>query len=55
MQLDGPSHDRAIDHAAWGGITGVGQFEPLPPEYKGKNLELRIQFVISRNAPKNDF
>jgi TonB family protein len=55
MQLDAPSGDRAIDKAAWGGITGVGQFEKLPPELPSHNLELRIQFVISRNAPKNDF
>jgi outer membrane biosynthesis protein TonB len=55
MWLDDSTHDRAIDHAAWGAITGVGQFQPLPPEYKGQNLELRIQFEISRNARPNDF
>jgi TonB family protein len=51
MNLDDSTHDRAIDHAAWGAITGVGQFAPLPREYTGANLELRIQFIISRNAP----
>jgi len=50
MHLDDSTHDRAIDKAAWGAITGVGQFAPLPKEYKGPNLELRIQFIISRNA-----
>ncbi len=51
MHLDDSTHDRAIDHAAWGSITGIGQFAPLPAEFKGPNLELRIQFVISRNPP----
>jgi len=55
MHLDDSTHDRAIDKAAWGAITGVGQFQPLPKEYKGPNLELRIQFIISRNAPADDF
>lgn len=55
MHLDDSTHDRAIDKAAWGAITGVGQFQPLPPAYKGPNLELRIQFVISRNAQADDF
>lgn len=50
MHLDDSTHDRAIDKAAWGAITGVGQFAPLPKEYKGPNLELRIQFIISRNS-----
>ena len=55
MHLDDSTHDRAIDKAAWGAITGVGQFAPLPKEYKGQNLELRIQFIISRNAQADDF
>jgi TonB family protein len=54
MHLDGPSGDRAIDKAAWGGITGVGQFPPLPSQFKGPNLELRIQFIISRNPVEVD-
>ena len=53
MHLDGSTHDEAIDRAAWGSITGIGVFPPLPPEFKGPNLELRIQFIISRNPPKD--
>ena len=55
MHLDGPSHDQAIDRAAWGSITGVGQMPPLPKTFTGPNLELRIDFIISHNAPKNNF
>ena len=51
MHLDDSTHDRAIDKAAWGSITEIGQFPPLPAEFKGPNLELRIQFIISRNPP----
>jgi TonB family protein len=53
MNLDDSTHDRAIDKAAWGSITSVGQFRPLPAAYKG-SLELRIMFVISRTAPETD-
>jgi hypothetical protein len=28
---------------------------PLPKNFTGPNLELRIDFIISHNAPKNDF
>jgi hypothetical protein len=50
MTLDGRSGDVAIDKAAWGSIISIGQFPPLPAAYSGDNLQLRIQFIISRNA-----
>ncbi len=49
MSLDGSSHDDAINRAAWGGITGVGQFPPLPKEFHGPNLELRIHFLVNKD------
>jgi TonB family protein len=52
MNLDGSSQDTAIDRAAWGGITGVGQFPPLPPNFKGPNLELRIDFLVNKTPPQ---
>ena len=50
MHLDGSTDDQAIDRAAWGAIQAVGQFPPLPPEFKGPNLDLRIQFIISHDG-----
>ena len=47
MHLDDSTHDPAIDRAAWSSINSQGQFPPLPAEFKGPNLDLRIQFVIS--------
>jgi outer membrane biosynthesis protein TonB len=47
MHLDGSSHDDAINRAAWGSITGVGQFPPLPSEFHGPNLELRIHYLVN--------
>lgn len=47
MHLDASTHDQAIDRAAWGGIQGVGQFPALPANFKGPNLELRIQFSVT--------
>jgi len=51
MNLDGSSQDTAIDRACWGGITGVGQFPPLPANFKGPNLELRIAFYTNKPLP----
>ena len=51
MNLDGSSQDTAIDRACWGGITGVGQFPPLPSNFKGPNLELRIDFYTNKPLP----
>jgi outer membrane biosynthesis protein TonB len=51
MNLDGSSQDTAIDRACWGGITGVGQFPPLPAQFKGPNLELRVDFFTNKPLP----
>ena len=48
MWLDGSTHDDAINKAAWGSITGEGQFPPLPSQFHGPNLELRILYSIKR-------
>ncbi len=47
MHLDGSTHDVALDKAAWGSITGVGQFPPLPKQFHGPNLELRIHYLVN--------
>jgi TonB family protein len=49
MHLDGSTRDVAIDRAAWGGITAVGQMPPLPKEFHGDNLQLRVTFVITHD------
>ena len=51
MHLDGSSQHVNIDRAAWGAITAVGQFPPLPAEFKGSQLELRISFLTNRAMP----
>lgn len=47
MILEFPSGDVALDHAAWGGITGASPYPPLPKEFKGPNLELRFYFLYN--------
>jgi hypothetical protein len=42
-----------IDRSAWGAITAVGQFPPLPAEFKGSHLELRINFRTNRPFPSS--
>lgn len=52
MNLDGSTHDTAIDRAAWGAITGVGQFPPLPSTFHGPQLELRVDFLVNMTPPQ---
>jgi len=48
MALEDSTHDDAINHACWGSITGVNQFPPLPKQFHGPNLELRIRYYTNR-------
>ncbi len=50
MHLDGSTHDDALNHAAWGSIVGVNQFPPLPSQFHGPNLELRIHYLVNRQT-----
>jgi len=36
MHLDASTHEQKFDRAAWGAITGVGQFPPLPSAFTGR-------------------
>jgi hypothetical protein len=47
MHLDGSAHDVDLDRAAWGSIVGVGKFPPLPKEFHGRGLELRVHFRVN--------
>jgi outer membrane biosynthesis protein TonB len=48
MTLEDSTHDDAINRACWGSITGVNQFPPLPKQFHGPNLELRIRYFTNR-------
>jgi outer membrane biosynthesis protein TonB len=50
MHLDGSTHDDALNKAAWGSITGVGQFPALPSQFHGPNLELRIHYLVNQQT-----
>jgi outer membrane biosynthesis protein TonB len=50
MTLEGRSGDVALDKAAWGSIVSEGQFPPLPSQFHGPNLELRIYFMVNKNV-----
>jgi hypothetical protein len=39
-------HVIKVDRAAWGSITGVGQFPSLPAEFKGPSLVLDVDFQV---------
>jgi outer membrane biosynthesis protein TonB len=47
IKLETTSGDVALDKAAWYAITSEGQFPPLPKEFHGPNLELRVGFFYN--------
>lgn len=47
MHVVSPSGDVALDRAAWGGITASNPFEPLPQQFGGQYLALRIHFFYN--------
>jgi hypothetical protein len=47
MHLDASTHDFKLDRAAWGAISTQKTFPPLPAEFTGPNLELRIRFRVN--------
>ncbi len=47
MHLERSAQNHALDRAAWGSITGAGQFPPLPKGFHGQNLELRVHFRVN--------
>ena len=47
MQVTDPSGDKALDRAAWGGITASDPFQPLPNEFPGQYLSLRFRFYYN--------
>jgi outer membrane biosynthesis protein TonB len=49
MHLDGSTHDDALNRAAWGSINGQ-QFPPLPKQFTGPSLELRIHFLVNKTT-----
>jgi len=59
MLLQQPSGDVSLDRAAWGGITTSNPFEPLPGQFLGGYLSLRIKFLYntgpSSTPPGNVF
>jgi TonB family protein len=52
MRIVHPAPSQLIDRAAWGGITASVPFPPLPKEFKGQFLALRMHFVY--NPAKQD-
>jgi len=50
LQIQAPSGDVALDRAAYGGITESDPFDPLPPDFNGPHLTLRIKFIYNSRA-----
>jgi outer membrane biosynthesis protein TonB len=52
VKLETTSGDMALDKAAWYAITSEGQFPPLPKQFHGPNLELRVGFFYNEPLPQ---
>jgi TonB family protein len=52
IKLETTSGDMALDKAAWYAITSEGQFPPLPKQFHGPNLELRVGFFYNEPLPQ---
>jgi hypothetical protein len=50
MHLDGSTNDDAINRSCWGSITSEGQFPPLPSQFHGPKLELRIHYYVNKQT-----
>lgn len=51
MKLEGRSGTDSLDRAAWGAITD-SSYPPLPNDFHGPNLELRVIFLYNEQPPK---
>ena len=52
ITLETGSGDVALDRAAWNAITSEGQFPPLPRQFHGPQLELRVGFYYNIPLPE---
>ena len=52
LHLDESSHDSGLDRAAWQSITQAKTFPPLPKDFSGASLSLRIHYSAARKPPK---
>jgi len=48
MTPEWSTHDDAINRSCWGSITGVGQFPPLPAQFHGPSIELRVHYLVNK-------
>lgn len=54
MQLVARSHAVVLDRAAWGSISASNPFPPLPTEFTGQYLALRIRFSYNPDSSGPD-
>jgi TonB family protein len=52
IRLENSSGDAALDKAAWFAITSEGKFPPLPKEFLGPNVVLRVGFFYNTHIPE---
>jgi|SRR5271165_371750 len=53
MRIVQPSGSEPLDRAAWGGITASNPFDPLPEQFTGPYLALRLHFFYNPSKSAN--
>jgi TonB family protein len=54
LHLDESSNYAALDRAAWSSISKVKALPPLPKQFTGTTLRLRVQYRIATIADKTN-
>ncbi len=54
MKIVQPAGSMAMDRAAWGGMVASNPFDPLPEEFKGDFLKLRVHFYYNPTKLPSD-
>ena len=52
LHLDESSHDSGLDRAAWQSITQAKTLPPLPKDFPGASLSLRVHYSAARKPSK---
>ena len=52
IKVEESSGDASLDGAAWGGISASNPFLPLPVEFSGQYLRLRVRFYYNFDAAR---
>ena len=51
LKLEASSHDDAINRSCWGSIVTQGKLPPLPKDFHGPNIVIRVHYLVNMDRP----